>query len=255
MSGAGNRLQQAIGNQACPQWQIAGRESLGAGDDVRLNSEHVLRRKPVAKPSEAGHDLIGDVEHVVGTAHLEAPLVIARRRNDDPARGQNRLGDEGADLVGPDLGNRQFQIRDLRVAPRLETRPVRPRRRIDVRKQMRSLALDVAPALAALLAGDRGGEIGRAVVRLLPRDRDLLLRSSQPIRLGPVTARNRFSQVPHCSGMGWKRPRMLAAMRGVKAEGGWGVVCTEYSRSIRPRTTAPIPTPVCGMPPTSATTS
>ena len=55
----------------------------------------------------------------------------------------------------------------------------------------------------------------------------------EPIRLGPVTAKNRFYQVPHCSGMGWKRPRMLAAMRGVKAEGGWGVVCTEYC-SIHP---------------------
>ena len=50
----------------------------------------------------------------------------------------------------------------------------------------------------------------------------------EPVQLGPVTAGNRFYQVPHCSGMGWKRPRMLAAMRGMKAEGGWGVVCTEY---------------------------
>jgi dimethylamine/trimethylamine dehydrogenase len=33
--------------------------------------------------------------------------------------------------------------------------------------------------------------------------------------------------------MGWLRPRMLAEMRGVKAEGGWGVVCTEYC-SIHP---------------------
>ena len=33
--------------------------------------------------------------------------------------------------------------------------------------------------------------------------------------------------------MGWKRPRMLAAMRGIKAEGGWGVVCTEYC-SVHP---------------------
>ena len=24
----------------------------------------------------------------------------------------------------------------------------------------------------------------------------------EPIRIGPVTARNRFYQVPHCSGMG-----------------------------------------------------
>ena len=55
----------------------------------------------------------------------------------------------------------------------------------------------------------------------------------EPVRIGPVTAKNRFYQVPHCSGMGWARPRTLAAMRGVKAEGGWGVVNTEYC-SIHP---------------------
>ena len=49
----------------------------------------------------------------------------------------------------------------------------------------------------------------------------------EPIKLGPVTAPNRFYQVPHCNGMGHQRPNMLAAMRGMKAEGGWGVVCTE----------------------------
>jgi dimethylamine/trimethylamine dehydrogenase len=55
----------------------------------------------------------------------------------------------------------------------------------------------------------------------------------EPVRIGPVTAKNRFYQVPHCTGLGWLRPRMLATLRGVKAEGGWGVVCTEYC-SIHP---------------------
>ena len=55
----------------------------------------------------------------------------------------------------------------------------------------------------------------------------------EPIRIGPVTAKNRFYQVPHCTGMGWRRPRALAAMRGIKAEGGWGVVNTEYC-SVHP---------------------
>jgi dimethylamine/trimethylamine dehydrogenase len=49
----------------------------------------------------------------------------------------------------------------------------------------------------------------------------------EPIRIGPVTAKNRFFQVPHCNGMGYARPRAHAAMRGVKAEGGWAVVSTE----------------------------
>ncbi|MSP82662.1 MAG: hypothetical protein EXQ94_06970 [Alphaproteobacteria bacterium] len=55
----------------------------------------------------------------------------------------------------------------------------------------------------------------------------------EPVRIGPVTARNRFYQVPHCTGLGHERPRMLARLREVKAEGGWGVVSTEYC-SIHP---------------------
>ena len=49
----------------------------------------------------------------------------------------------------------------------------------------------------------------------------------EPIAIGPVTAKNRFYQVPHCSGMGSRHPRSDAVMRGVKAQGGWGVVCTQ----------------------------
>jgi dimethylamine/trimethylamine dehydrogenase len=51
----------------------------------------------------------------------------------------------------------------------------------------------------------------------------------EPVKIGPVTAPNRFFQVPHCNGMGHLRPNMLAAMRGVKAEGGWGSICTEVT--------------------------
>lgn len=49
----------------------------------------------------------------------------------------------------------------------------------------------------------------------------------EPVAIGPVTAPNRFYQVPHCNGMGHRMPLALAEMRRVKAEGGWGVVCTE----------------------------
>jgi len=48
----------------------------------------------------------------------------------------------------------------------------------------------------------------------------------EPVRIGPVTAPNRFYQVPHASGMTNSLPQVRAAFRGVKAEGGWGVVCT-----------------------------
>ncbi|MEO8244475.1 MAG: FAD-dependent oxidoreductase [bacterium] len=55
----------------------------------------------------------------------------------------------------------------------------------------------------------------------------------EPVRIGPVTAPNRFYQTPHATGLGWQRPQASAALRGIKAEGGWGVVCTEYC-SIHP---------------------
>ena len=48
----------------------------------------------------------------------------------------------------------------------------------------------------------------------------------EPVRIGPVTAPNRFYQVPHASGMTNALPNVRAGFREVKAEGGWGVVCT-----------------------------
>jgi dimethylamine/trimethylamine dehydrogenase len=49
----------------------------------------------------------------------------------------------------------------------------------------------------------------------------------EPVKIGPVTAPNRFYQVPHCNVLGHGRPRAEAANRKVKAEGGWGVICTQ----------------------------
>ncbi len=55
----------------------------------------------------------------------------------------------------------------------------------------------------------------------------------EPIRIGPKTLKNRFYQTPHCMGGGSEKPGFQAAHRGIKAEGGWGAVCTEYC-SIHP---------------------
>jgi dimethylamine/trimethylamine dehydrogenase len=49
----------------------------------------------------------------------------------------------------------------------------------------------------------------------------------EPVAIGPLVTKNRFFQVPHCNGMGYRDPSAEAAMRKVKAEGGWAVVCTE----------------------------
>lgn len=56
-----------------------------------------------------------------------------------------------------------------------------------------------------------------------PRYRPLF----EPLQIGPVTTRNRFYQVPHCNGGGYRDPSAVAEMRRIKAEGGWGVVFTE----------------------------
>jgi len=47
------------------------------------------------------------------------------------------------------------------------------------------------------------------------------------VKIGPLTAKNRFYQVPHCNGGGYRDPSAVAEMRGIKAQGGWGVIFTE----------------------------
>jgi dimethylamine/trimethylamine dehydrogenase len=49
------------------------------------------------------------------------------------------------------------------------------------------------------------------------------------VAIGPVVAKNRLYQVPHCNGAGYRDPSAAAEMRGVKAEGGWGVIFTEQT--------------------------
>lgn len=51
----------------------------------------------------------------------------------------------------------------------------------------------------------------------------------EPMKIGPVTAKNRFYQVPHCNGGGYRDPSAAAEMRRIKSEGGWGVVFTEQT--------------------------
>jgi len=60
----------------------------------------------------------------------------------------------------------------------------------------------------------------------MPRDPryDILF---EPVKIGPVTAKNRFYQVPHCNGQGYRDPSAMIKMRENKASGGWAVICTE----------------------------
>jgi dimethylamine/trimethylamine dehydrogenase len=51
----------------------------------------------------------------------------------------------------------------------------------------------------------------------------------EPVRIGPKVAKNRFYQVPHCNGGGYRDPSAVVEMRRTKAEGGWGVIFTEQT--------------------------
>ena len=72
------------------------------------------------------------------------------------------------------------------------------------------------------MAGDAAAVSRTGETRRNPRY-DILF---EPVKIGPVTAPNRFYQVPHASGMTNALPRVRAKFRETKAEGGWGVVCT-----------------------------
>ena len=116
---AGDLGHQPVGDQAGAERQVARGQALGAGDDVGLDAEHVLGREPVAEPAEGGDHLVGDVEHVVAAADLEAALMVARGRDDHAARGQDRLGDEGGDPVGAGVADGVLEV------ARLARRPIR----------------------------------------------------------------------------------------------------------------------------------
>src|SRR5260370_29844262 len=71
---------------------------------------------------------------------------------------------------------------------------------------------------------ERGALTAHAGTSTPPAPYDILF---EPVAIGPLVTKNRFFQVPHCNGMGYRDPSAEAAMRKVKAEGGWAVVCTE----------------------------
>lgn len=51
----------------------------------------------------------------------------------------------------------------------------------------------------------------------------------EPLEIGPKVLKNRFYQVPQCTGFGTEKPWSQAEHRAVKAEGGWAGVCTEWA--------------------------
>ena len=51
----------------------------------------------------------------------------------------------------------------------------------------------------------------------------------EPVKIGPVTAPNRFYAAPHATGHGFHQPHGAIALRAMKAEGGWGTVAVQMT--------------------------
>ncbi len=51
----------------------------------------------------------------------------------------------------------------------------------------------------------------------------------EPVKIGPVTAPNRFFAAPHATGHSPLMPNGSIGMREMKAEGGWGTVCMQLA--------------------------
>jgi dimethylamine/trimethylamine dehydrogenase len=65
----------------------------------------------------------------------------------------------------------------------------------------------------------------------MPNRYDVLF---EKVKIGPVTAPNRFFAVPHATGHGWNQPSGAIALRGMKAEGGWGTVAVQPPSAFIP---------------------
>ena len=61
---------------------------------------------------------------------------------------------------------------------------------------------------------------------MVPDSHAILLK---PVKIGPVTAKNRFYAVPHATGHGYLQPDAASALREMKARGGWGVVAVQFN--------------------------
>ena len=51
----------------------------------------------------------------------------------------------------------------------------------------------------------------------------------EPVKIGPLTAPNRFYASPHATGHGYSEPMGAIALRATKAEGGWGTVAVQIT--------------------------
>lgn len=88
---------------------VAARKGLRRGNDVRLNAP-VLHAEGLARPTHAGHDLVGDQQDVVARADLPDHPPIALGRDAGPDGGpHDGLRDERGHVLFPDAPDLPIQ--------------------------------------------------------------------------------------------------------------------------------------------------
>ena len=156
---AGDAVVEPVRQQEGAERNVAGGQPLRAGDDIRHDVEHRLRGEDLAQPTETGHHLVGDVEHVVFPADLPRGLLIALGRHDDATGGQQRLGDEAGHFLRPQFQDLVFQVLDLGGAEVRLRHAVRPPIGVGRRQVMNRVRDEVEMAAIARLARYRGRQI------------------------------------------------------------------------------------------------
>ena len=93
------RLHERVADQHPAERRVAGRDSLGEGDDVRLVPV-ALGAEVVAEPAERADHLVGDQQHAVPVADLPDPLEVAGRRREAAAGVLHGLQVDRRDRLG-----------------------------------------------------------------------------------------------------------------------------------------------------------
>ncbi|ESX66271.1 hypothetical protein X759_27835 [Mesorhizobium sp. LSHC420B00] len=139
-----------------PSGKIARGDALGESDHIGIDAEDLARGEDMAKPAEARHHLVGDIEDVVVAADLADALEIAVGRHDDTARGLHGLTNESADSVGADPGHRVAELLDQEIGEGGKAHALRPAERIGRGQLDHQLVGAIHPIPVARAAVERG---------------------------------------------------------------------------------------------------
>ncbi|CAM2138111.1 hypothetical protein PT2222_100124 [Paraburkholderia tropica] len=155
---------------------ITAREALGHRDEVRLETE-VLMREPFARAAETADHFVGAQQNVVLAADALDFRPVGRRREDHAARALERLADEGGHVLRAHFENLRFELPGAREAEFLG-RHVALGFAVEIRLIDMNDVLDLRRHLLVHIAhaAERAARDGRTVIRVAARDHDLLRR-------------------------------------------------------------------------------